>query len=77
MFYNDFTGQIFAENGGLYIMDEKRTANGDLQRKENLEIFMTNEEYRAEIQTMINNVDSNHLLHYFYILLSRIIGKRH
>lgn len=34
---------------------------------------MTNEEYREELRTIFDNVDSNRILRYFYILLPKLI----
>lgn len=43
----------------------------DEREKDVLE--MTNEEYRVELQKIINQVDSNRILRYFYILLPKLI----
>ena len=42
------------------------------ERKDDV-LEMTNEEYRMELQKIFNNVDSNRILRYFYILLPKLI----
>ena len=42
------------------------------EREDNV-LEMTNEEYREELQKIFNNVDSNRILRYFYILLPKLI----
>lgn len=44
---------------------------GEYNVKEYLE--MTNEEYKTELHKMIDNIDSNRLLRYFYKILPRLI----
>lgn len=42
------------------------------EREDNV-LEMTNEEYRVELQKIFDNVNSNRILRYFYILLPKLI----
>lgn len=36
----------------------------------NYDVEMTNEEYRIQIQSLVNGIDDNRLLRYFYVYIS-------
>lgn len=52
-------------------MDKREISNGDIRNSD----FMSNEEYRAELQKLFEDIESNRLLRYLYVLVSKIIGK--
>ena len=44
-----------------------------MNEREDEVLEMTNEEYRVELQKIFDNVNSNRILRYFYILLPKLI----